>query len=78
MLLTYYTPVNRKEQELHVLFNNGGVMAAPVEMKTSNGYDLQFGTNVLGHYLFTMLLMPTLIHTAQIRESLRIFAQAAL
>ncbi|KAF8601545.1 NAD-P-binding protein [Ceratobasidium sp. AG-I] len=55
----------QKEQELHVLFNNGGVMAAPVEMKTSNGYDLQFGTNVLGHYLFTMLLLPTLIHTAQ-------------
>lgn len=40
-------------------------MAAPVEMKTSNGYDLQFGTNVLGHYLFTMLLLPVLIRTAQ-------------
>lgn len=55
----------QKEQELHVLFNNGGVMAAPVEMKTSNGYDLQFGTNVLGHYLFTTLLLPVLIRTAQ-------------
>ncbi|KAG8678437.1 hypothetical protein FRC08_017779 [Ceratobasidium sp. 394] len=55
----------RKEPELHVLFNNAGVMVSPVELKTADGYDLQFGTNVLGHYLFTTLLLPTLIHTAQ-------------
>lgn len=58
----------RNEQELHVLFNNAGVMAAPVDMKTSNGYDLQFGTNVLGPYLFTVSLLPILIHTAQTRK----------
>lgn len=40
-------------------------MSMPLEMKTSNGYDAQFGTNVLGHYLFTKLLLPALIHTAQ-------------
>ncbi|KAF8601549.1 NAD-binding protein [Ceratobasidium sp. AG-I] len=62
----------RKEKELHVLFNNGGVMAPPVEMKTSNGYDVQFGTNVLGHYLFTMSLLPVLIHTAEIHGSVRV------
>ncbi|CAE6496769.1 unnamed protein product [Rhizoctonia solani] len=54
-----------KEQELHVLFNNAGVMKPPIEQKTANGYDLQFGTNVLGPYLFTTLLLPTLIHTAK-------------
>ncbi|CCO31032.1 putative oxidoreductase C736,13 OS=Schizosaccharomyces pombe (strain 972 / ATCC 24843) GN=SPCC736.13 PE=3 SV=1 [Rhizoctonia solani AG-1 IB] len=54
-----------KEQELHALFNNAGVMAPPVEQRTSDGYDLQFGTNVLGHYFFTTLLLPTLIHTAK-------------
>ncbi|QRV85243.1 short chain dehydrogenase [Ceratobasidium sp. AG-Ba] len=54
-----------KEQELHVLFNNAGVMTPPVDLRTSDGYDLQFGTNVLGHYLFTTLLLPTLIHTAR-------------
>ncbi|KAG8705883.1 hypothetical protein FRC08_001395 [Ceratobasidium sp. 394] len=59
----------RQEQKLDVLFNNGGVMAPPIEMKTSTGYDIQFGTNVLGHYLFTILLLPVLIHTA--RTSLR-------
>ncbi|KAG9077456.1 hypothetical protein FS749_010650 [Ceratobasidium sp. UAMH 11750] len=55
----------QKEQKLDVLFNNGGVMAPPIDMKTSTGYDIQFGTNVLGHYLFTVLLLPVLIHTAQ-------------
>ncbi|CAE7222078.1 unnamed protein product, partial [Rhizoctonia solani] len=54
-----------KEQELHVLFNNAGVMAPPVDQRTADGYDLQFGTNVLGHYFFTTLLLPILIHTAK-------------
>ncbi|CAE6523748.1 unnamed protein product [Rhizoctonia solani] len=54
-----------KEQELHVLFNNAGVMAPPVDQRTADGYDLQFGTNVLGHYFFTTLLIPILIHTAK-------------
>ncbi|KAF7374339.1 NAD(P)-binding protein [Mycena sanguinolenta] len=53
-----------KETRLHVLFNNGGVMACPVEQVTSQNYDLQFGTNVLGHFYFTTLLLPTLIATA--------------
>ncbi|KAI0961006.1 hypothetical protein AcV7_000228 [Taiwanofungus camphoratus] len=50
-----------KEQELHVLFNNAGVMTPPRELVTADGYDLQFGTNVIGHFLFTELLMPALI-----------------
>ncbi|CUA69446.1 hypothetical protein RSOLAG22IIIB_14011 [Rhizoctonia solani] len=54
-----------KEHQLHVLFNNAGVMAPPVDQRTVDGYDLQFGTNVLGHYFFTTLLLPTLIHTAK-------------
>ncbi|QRV81921.1 short chain dehydrogenase [Ceratobasidium sp. AG-Ba] len=54
-----------KEDKLNVLFNNGGVMTPPIEMKTSTGYDIQFATNVLGHYLLTILLLPVLIHTAQ-------------
>ncbi|KZP21943.1 hypothetical protein FIBSPDRAFT_953278 [Athelia psychrophila] len=29
-----------KETQLHVLFNNGGVMAPPIEMVTADGYDL--------------------------------------
>jgi len=53
-----------QETQLHILFNNGGVMIPPIEQLTADGYDLQFGTNVLGHYYFTQLLLPILQHTA--------------
>ncbi|TFK51790.1 NAD(P)-binding protein [Heliocybe sulcata] len=54
-----------KESQLHVLFNNAGVMMCPIEQVTAQGYDMQFGTNVLGHFYFTKLLLPTLIETAK-------------
>ncbi|KAF5337982.1 hypothetical protein D9758_014324 [Tetrapyrgos nigripes] len=54
-----------KESELHVLFNNAGVMAPKIEDLTAQGYDLQFGTNVLGHFYFTKLLLPILLSTAR-------------
>lgn len=40
-------------------------MIPPVEQVTSDGYDLQFGTNCLGHWYFTQLLMPTLLESAK-------------
>ncbi|EGO20387.1 hypothetical protein SERLADRAFT_477926 [Serpula lacrymans var. lacrymans S7.9] len=54
-----------KETRLDVLFNNGGVMIPPIEQLTADGYDLQFGTNVLGHFFFTQLLLPLLLSSAQ-------------
>ncbi|KAJ6556182.1 NAD(P)-binding protein [Mycena capillaripes] len=54
----------QKETQLHVLFNNGGVMGPPIEQLTAQGYDLTFGTNVLGHFYLTKLLLPTLLATA--------------
>ncbi|KAL1754589.1 hypothetical protein FB107DRAFT_215342 [Schizophyllum commune] len=53
-----------KESQLHVLFNNGGVMLTPVEKLTAQGYDMQFGTNVLGHFYLAKLLLPTMQSTA--------------
>jgi len=50
-----------KESQLHILINNAGVMAPPAEETTVQKYDLQFGTNVIGHWLFTKLLLPVLI-----------------
>ncbi|KAJ7039736.1 NAD-P-binding protein [Mycena alexandri] len=55
-----------KEQELHVLINNAGVLYAPgIGPQTVQGYDVQFGVHVLGHYFLTQLLLPTLLRTAK-------------
>lgn len=54
-----------KEKRLDVLFNNAGVMVPPQGSKTKQGYELQLGTNCLGHYAFIKLLTPLLIQTAR-------------
>ena len=56
-----------KEKKLNVLFNNAGVMAAPTHLLTKQNYDLQFGVNVVAHYLFTKLLTPALENTDDAR-----------
>lgn len=38
-----------------------GIMYPPMDDLTADGYDLQFGTNVLGHFFFTSLLIPALL-----------------
>lgn len=39
-------------------------MQPPLNLLTREGYDLQFGTNALGPYYFTKLLIPILSDTA--------------
>ncbi|KAG9199882.1 hypothetical protein G6514_007782 [Epicoccum nigrum] len=53
-----------KEDRLDVLFANAGVMAPPQGSTTKQGYELQLGTNCLGHYAFARLLAPLLVRTA--------------
>ncbi|KZW00347.1 NAD(P)-binding protein [Exidia glandulosa HHB12029] len=48
------------ETELHVLYNNAGVMFPDISLLTADRYDLQIGTNMLGHFYLTKLLMPAL------------------
>jgi NAD(P)-dependent dehydrogenase (short-subunit alcohol dehydrogenase family) len=47
-------------QFLDLLINNAGVMALPRRQTTSDGFEMQFGTNYLGHFALTARLMPLL------------------
>ncbi|MBX7494992.1 SDR family NAD(P)-dependent oxidoreductase [Qipengyuania sp. 6B39] len=48
---------NGRFGKIDLLINNAGVMAPPLE-RTADGFELQFGTNHLGHFLLTNLVMP--------------------
>ncbi|KUJ06683.1 putative short-chain dehydrogenase [Mollisia scopiformis] len=59
----------KKEQRLDVLIHNAGIMSPPAGSKDKLGHDLEFGTNVLGPYLMTLLLEPILIKTATLPDT---------
>lgn len=53
---------------LDVLINNAGVMALPSGI-TQEGYEIQFGTNHMGHALLTRLLLPRMLETAKLPDA---------
>lgn len=58
----FATSISQIHDRLDLLFNNAGIMAIP-RQKTQDGFEMQFGTNHLGHFALTGLLLPKLVAT---------------
>lgn len=60
----FATRLRAQRDSLDLLINNAGVMTPPTRKTTTDGFELQFGTNYLGHFALTAQLMP-LLRTAR-------------
>ncbi|GJP96673.1 short-chain dehydrogenase [Aspergillus niger] len=59
-----------ESSRLDILLLNAGIMSVPPGL-TNEGYEIQFGTNHMGHALLAKLLVPVLLKTATIRDPVR-------
>lgn len=55
--------ISDRFKHLDILINNAGVMIPPYR-KTKDNFELQFGTNHLGHFALTLNLLPILLPTS--------------
>jgi NAD(P)-dependent dehydrogenase (short-subunit alcohol dehydrogenase family) len=62
----FATRFTEQHRQLDLLILNAGVMVPP-ESKTSQGFELQFGVNHLGHFALTGALLPLVKDTADSR-----------
>ncbi|WAO96563.1 Hypothetical protein NCS54_01424100 [Fusarium falciforme] len=56
----------KQHRRIDILINNAGVMALPNRTLSTDGYEMHFATNFLGHWLFTNLLMSKLTNGGQV------------
>jgi NAD(P)-dependent dehydrogenase (short-subunit alcohol dehydrogenase family) len=62
-VVTYADGVLAAHDRIDLLVNNAGVMATPFG-RTKDGFETQFGTNHLGHFLLTVRLLPAIRRAA--------------
>lgn len=53
--------LRNEDAPIHLLINNAGVMTPPDRQVTADGFELQFGTNHLGHVALVAQLLPLLV-----------------
>lgn len=53
--------VSAKVEKIDYLINVAGVMAVPTYQTTKDGIEVQFGSNHIGHFLLTNLLLPKIL-----------------
>jgi NAD(P)-dependent dehydrogenase (short-subunit alcohol dehydrogenase family) len=62
---------------IHILINNAGVMTPPARQTTADGFELQFGTNHLGHFALVGRLLPLLsAGTARVTSQISVAANS--
>ncbi|MEG0850097.1 MAG: SDR family oxidoreductase [Flavobacterium sp.] len=57
---SFATKMIAKGEAIDLLVNNAGVMTPPNRLETADGFELQFGTNHIGHFALTAQLLPLL------------------
>jgi len=68
--------LKQHSSRLDLLILNAGVMTEAA-ITTPDGYEIQFGTNHVGHFLLTKLLLPVLLKTAQSGAEVRVVTVAS-
>lgn len=65
-----------RHETIDLLVNNAGVMVPPRRKVTANGFELQLGTNYLGHFALTAHLLPLLRRDARVISLSSVAARA--
>ncbi|KAJ8927134.1 hypothetical protein NQ314_020407 [Rhamnusium bicolor] len=71
----FSTTVKENYPKIHYLINNAGIMFGPY-IETIDGYESQFSTNYLGHFLLTHFLLPQLKAAGEQQSMARIVNNA--
>ena len=59
-VVAFARQMENNRESLDLLVNNGGIMVPPKRQETRDGFELQLGTNYIGHFALTAHLVPLL------------------